>query len=74
MAPALIVFLQFGFNTHKKCLLNTGYSVKPETRTMEIFITQHDFVYVMQKSAGMLTFLLLLYYLHTTAHPIKIKM
>lgn len=68
MVSVLIVFLQFGFNTHKKCLLNTGYSVKPKTRTMEIFITQRDFAYVMQKTSGMLTFFLLLYYLHTPAH------
>lgn len=52
----LISFLQFGFNTHKKCFLNNGYSVKPRTRTMKIFITQWDFVYVIQKLAEMLTF------------------
>lgn len=68
MVSVLIGFLQFGFNTHKKCLLNTGYSVKPKTRTMEILKTECDFAYVIQKTVGMLTFFLLLYYLHTPAH------
>lgn len=68
MVSVLIVFLQFGCNTHSKCLLNTGYNVKPKTRTMDIFITQRDFAYVMQKPAGMLIFFPLLYYLHRPAH------
>lgn len=64
MVSVLIGFLQFGFNTHKKCLLNTGYNVKPKTGTMEILITQCDFAYVMQKPAGMLTFFC--YYITST--------
>lgn len=68
MLSVLIVLLQFGFNARKKCLLNTGFSVKPKTRTMEIFITQSDFAYVMQKPAERLTFFLLLYYFYTSAH------
>lgn len=50
------------------CFLNAGYSAKPKTRTIEIFITQCDFAYVVQKPAGILTSLLLLYYIHTKAH------